>query len=665
MLAEVEVDIRRKQTRRRFALGALGLVLLASAIGARLHSRLTGDDAILSAQEWDLLRARWLDQTSPEKAPAAAATEPATKFIQQAPDLAPPRRPPVPALSPEIRDSQWEAYGAERPKSVLELQPFRSMTRMNVIGPDGVVMEAELVNLNPTINKWYLLNVRRPEGQTAYHLVNERRDAQELALDPENRFGLSLLDDRGKRECSLWSESAPTRLDAAAASPHPYVSLCGEEVTLRLKTPGRRTALEWAADFLRDSIWSGEQITVFVRDTIFQDAHLATSVTILPEHLVENRGASDLGPGPARLDPASADVLLLAEELGLEVEGAIEGQLPAGRWLPLRHHPDVFASAIRPDLIDREILKADRKRASALDPVEASALAYLVAFDLDRFALGFALGTEHPRVGWSPRAPETVRDSSLPGPDGIGDIAPIVATGIVPRAEAGRTVATFAGGFKREHGAFRVSDLAHQNRGSHYGFIEGGAILSRLQPGLATLFVLDDGRVSMKTWSEEDDALLPRIDSARQNGLALVETDPETGAIVPGKRVSQWASGNWSGSQDRRLRTVRAGACLQSAERGRFLLYAYFSSATPSAMARVFQAYGCEYAMMLDMNALEHTYLALYHRESDRLAVEHLIQGMEVLDKTAFGQVLPRFLGFADNRDFFYVLRREAPDAGS
>ena len=31
-------------------------------------------------------------------------------------------------------------------------------------------------------------------------------------------------------------------------------------------------------------------------------------------------------------------------------------------------------------------------------------------------------------------------------------------------------------------------------------------------------------------------------------------------------------------------------------------------------MARIFQAYRCDYAMLLDMNALEHTYLAMYRK---------------------------------------------------
>ena len=109
------------------------------------------------------------------------------------------------------------------------------------------------------------------------------------------------------------------------------------------------------------------------------------------------------------------------------------------------------------------------------------------------------------------------------------------------------------------------------------------------------------------------------------------------------------------------LRTLRAGLCLLERDGRRFLVYGYFSSATPSAMATVFQGIGCRDAMHLDMNALEHTYLAVYHREGTTLLVEHLVLGMSVVDQASGDQHLPRFVAFPDNRDFFYLLRRGRP----
>ena len=138
----------------------------------------------------------------------------------------------------------------------------------------------------------------------------------------------------------------------------------------------------------------------------------------------------------------------------------------------------------------------------------------------------------------------------------------------------------------------------------------------------------------------------------------LVEFDPATKAPVPGALVRSWGPGNWSGSADEKLRTMRSGAALQTNQGRRFLIYAVFSDATPSAMARIFQAYRCDYAMLLDMNALEHTYLALYRRSGSQMFVDHLLKGMSEVDKSAAGELVPRFLGYPDNRDFFYVMRR-------
>jgi hypothetical protein len=78
-------------------------------------------------------------------------------------------------------------------------------------------------------------------------------------------------------------------------------------------------------------------------------------------------------------------------------------------------------------------------------------------------------------------------------------------------------------------------------------------------------------------------------------------------------------------------------------------------------MAHVFSAYECDYAMLLDMNALEHTYLAVDVVDSDEFGVEHLVEGMDVLDVRKRGQIWPRFVGYSDNRDFFYVMRKPTP----
>ena len=245
-------------------------------------------------------------------------------------------------------------------------------------------------------------------------------------------------------------------------------------------------------------------------------------------------------PAPASLGADSADRAVTPEDLGIAVAGSVSGQLALGRWYPVANLPGIYLSVIQPEAIAKEILDSYPNKVSHLDAVEASALDYLIAFDLGAYDLGFILGTDHPRVDWSPRPPDAVRDDRLPGPDGIGTPAPLITTGMVSPKLVGRTVAAFTGGFKREHGAFRYGDLADRNHGSHYGFIEAGVVFSKLQPGLATLYRLDDGTVHMGTWSEADDRLLARIEFARQNGVPLIEPDPATGAPAPGPLVARW-----------------------------------------------------------------------------------------------------------------------------
>jgi hypothetical protein len=561
-------------------------------------------------------------------------------------------------LDREVLTRQAAEYDARRSKSVVELQQFRRTYTARIAGARGRSGQAVLINLSPRVNFWYLLQLTWDgEASASYHLTNSRPETHELILDAGFPGGLLLEGSRGRTACDLWSSDAPPSLAAASRLSTPYVTLCDDEVVLRRPTAGRRTRLEWATDFLRDEVWGGEGLTVLVRDSLFQDVHLVKGELIAGAADPRAAAAAPGLPAPARIDAGHAGDLLAPVGLGLALESP-RTRVQVGAWYPARDNPGVFVGVLQPGLVATTLLESSPRRAGRLDEVEAEALAYLVAFDLSRFEIDFSVGTDHPRVGWAARVRPEMQDGSLPGPDGIGDIAPLVAGGIIPYSLAERTVASFTGGFKRSHGAFKSGALAQRGFGSHYGFIESGVVLSKLQPGLATIFELDDGSVEMKTWSRDDDALLERIKFARQNGVPIIETDPATGEPVPGALVARWGDGNWSGSEDRRLRTVRAGICLQESAAGRFLLYGYFSSATPTAMARVFQAYGCSYAMITDMNALEHTYLALYRVEESRLTVDHLVEGMEVLDKIVDGQTLPRFLGFADNRDFFYVVRR-------
>lgn len=549
-----------------------------------------------------------------------------------------------------------EAFAAVRPKSVIELQQWRDPTTVSVPGPTGPRLTASFVNLNPWINEWYVVQLSWPDGQArTYHLENPSPRRVKVVLDPAWPEGLVLSVDGKEERCSLWSAEGGT-LEVARTSGRAYAPICSDRLALRNPMEGRRSKLEWTTDFLRDKVWGGEQITNLVKETLYKDSELATS-ELIPDGGAAEARARDGLPARPQLDPAVVGDKIVPVNLGLPLLDAGSGTLELGRWYAVEGSPGVFISAVEPRYVDPALTEPWGDRVRPLDPVEASALTYVVAFDLDSQSLRFDLGTHHPRVDWSARVPAAVRDSRLEGPDGFGTLAPLVRTGQVNPANVPRLVATFTGGFKRSHGAFRSGELSLLHSGSHYGWAEHGVIESKLQPGLATTVVWADGTVDVKVWQPEDDARLWAVRSARQNGVPLLQPDPETGLSVPGALVTRWGDGNWSGSAEGELRSVRASLCVQEGDQGRFLLYSWFSSATPSAMARVLGAYGCGTGMLTDMNALEHTYLSLHHFQDGVYTVHHLIQGMEVLDKERRGTYLPRFVGIPDNRDFFTILR--------
>jgi hypothetical protein len=557
--------------------------------------------------------------------------------------------------------NQAAEYADAVPKTILELQQFRQTTSSPIRSGAGAEGMATLINLNPTINVWYLLKVAWQDGsESSYHLENPEPRSRTLSLDSKYPAGIEILEGKARYPCNLFEGGATSTLNQAKNSQLIYAPLCDTRLFLRNPVKGHRTSLEAGAEFLRKQVWGGETIiTVFHH--LLEDSHRETAEMRTAEHegsAALNREMQGDLPLPAVTDPKYVDRLLTPSDLGLALETSENGGMRPGAWYSASGNPGIYVSLIEPELIDEAILESHKATVSSLDTVEGSALCYLVAFDLDRFDLAYALGTEHPAVDWSEHIQPGIKDPKLPGPDGIGTISPLVSTGLINPEYARRTVATFTGGFKRIHGAFKYGDLASKNYGSHYGFMENGVVFSKLQPGLATIFVLDDGSVQMKTWAGQDDQILAKIKYARQNGVPVVEFDEQSQSTVPGRLVNSWGPGNWSGSEDMKLRTIRSGVALQWNGRKRFLLYAVFSDATPSAMARVFQAYQCRYGMLLDMNALEHTYLAVYRRVGSQLFVDHLISGMSQVEKSDSGTPVPRFLGYPDNRDFFYLTRR-------
>lgn len=551
-------------------------------------------------------------------------------------------------LDPQTRALQMQQYEEDRTKTILELQPFR--TTQTAQGADGT--SYELVTLNPGVNSWFLLTVSSEgfwSSTRKFHLELADPERSNLTLVAGAEPELVIAGEATEFRCAPWSGRSP-ELDDAQYRGLPFAPICDERLFLRNRVKGNSTNREAVADFLRDNVVFGESLVNMIKGSFYEDAFMNSGPVIEGA----DAGETVKALGKAQLDNAP----VFRTSFNFDLDGAEGGRVEAGSWYAISDIPGVYASAMQPGMISRDILNRSGET-NGLDGVERGADVYLIAYDLEQFELGYELGTDHPRVDWSPRPSGAGRNYRIPGPDGIDDSAPLVRSGMLSPAKTERVVGTFASGFKRSHGAWRLTDKAYTNYGHHYGFISEGVVFSKLQPDLATIFVLDDGTIHMRTWTEADNALLPRIRYARQNGVAVIEPDPSTGIGVPGSQIRSWMGGNWSGDADAKLRTLRGGACMKTAGGRQFLMYGYFSTATPSAMARTFQAYGCDYAMLLDMNSQEHTYAAVYTHENGDVVPHHLVSGMAAIDsKRRDGTPIPRFVGFPDNRDFIYLLRK-------
>ncbi len=546
---------------------------------------------------------------------------------------------------------QLDQYFSKFPGSVLALQPFREAERREF--EDGTALN--FVRLNPAVNSWFLLEREPAENwgrKQSYHLENADPDVWKVALGEGDNPALVIQGEGETYNCRPWA-GEPSELTLAQKTFLPYSPVCEGRLYLRNRVSGNRTSREAVSEFLRKNVFFGDSLVNLIKGAFYQDAFLQSSA---------GEDEADSTAVVAALGRANLDRRpVMRPYMGLTLEGTDNGGMEAGSWYAVKDSPGVYASAMQPGMIANAILSR-RDETNWLDGVESGADVYLAAFDLSRFDVGYEMGTDHPALGWSSRPSGAGRNWNVPGPDGINSKAPLVTVGMVSPAMVDRVAATFTAGFKRDHGAFRFGPKATARNGYHYGFMTNGVILSRLHPELSTFYMTIDGEIGMKTWSDADNAQLDKLIFARQNGVPLIVTDPETGEGVPGPLVRYWGPGNWSGSAKAELRTVRGGACIREAEGRKILIYGYFSSHTPSAMARTFQAYGCNYAMLLDMNSQEHTYLSVHSKREDGsgLKSEHLVRGMANVDlRGNDGARIPRFVGYSDNRDFFYLLRKE------
>ena len=541
------------------------------------------------------------------------------------------------------RAAQFAAYREDFTRTIIEFQPFRA--ELLGTGADGTALR--LTSLNPYVNAWFVLETGEGRAAQSWHLENAAPELFTVSLGADGR-DLTIASEAGTVTCTPWQGDLQTARDQTL----PYVPICEGRLFLRNRGSGSRTTREAVTEFLRGYVPFGESLINLIKDTLYEDAYLTSAQTM------DEAEAGSVVAALGQADLRSHRVM--RANMRVDLVGADSGQMEAGSWYAVQDAPGIYASVVQPGMVSQEILSRPGE-ANGLDGVENNADVHMWAFDMSRFDLRYEIGTDHPEVDWSPRPSGAGRDYSLPGPDGFASVAPLAMTGMLNPVFMDRLAGIFAGGFKRDHGAWRLSDFAYTNHGHHYGFVVNGVVLSRLQPGLATLWVLQDGSVGMGTWGPDTESLLPHIRFARQNGTPLIEPSADGTGGVPGSQVRSWMGGNWSGSAEAQLRTLRSGVCVRAVDGRQILIYAVFSAATPSGMARTFQAYGCDYGMLLDMNSLDLTYSAIYTREpgAQDFTIVHLDRRMAESDsRHRDGTPMGRFIEFSDNRDFFYLLRR-------
>jgi len=238
--------------------------------------------------------------------------------------------------------NQAAEYADAVPKTILELQQFRQTTSSPIRSGAGAEGMATLINLNPTINVWYLLKVAWQDGsESSYHLENPEPRSRTLSLDSKYPAGIEILEGKARYPCNLFEGGATSTLNQAKNSQLIYAPLCDTRLFLRNPVKGHRTSLEAGAEFLRKQVWGGETIiTVFHH--LLEDSHRETAEMRTAEHegsAALNREMQGDLPLPAVTDPKYVDRLLTPSDLGLALETSENGGMRPGAWYSASGNP--------------------------------------------------------------------------------------------------------------------------------------------------------------------------------------------------------------------------------------------------------------------------------------------------------------------------------------
>lgn len=149
-------------------------------------------------------------------------------------------------------------HDSDVPKTIQELQQFRQTSSIHIKSHEGKDGIATLINLNPGVNAWFLLEFGWNDGsELAFHLENPEPRTRKLLLDEKHPMGIAIAEGKNRFYCDLFEGDA---LGQARASQHIFAPLCEGRVYLRNAAKGHRTNLEATTEFLREHVWGGESI---------------------------------------------------------------------------------------------------------------------------------------------------------------------------------------------------------------------------------------------------------------------------------------------------------------------------------------------------------------------------------------------------------------------
>ena len=509
-----------------------------------------------------------------------------------------------------------------QPYRLLPLQPHATIQKS--ITHDG--SDVELINLNPSIGRWLLLKIQGNDKKE--HWLHLDLGQEGLSKATLNRDGNIFIEPRDGAAVICRLDTLTAREDILKKHLEPFTSICSGTVFIRSKPEkGYKSNLESVTDWLREQGPIGEKVITWKKDLF---PHEGDPVQVSDDNTkIQNTS----GPAPAEIIPGSP-AKLSTVNIGFKLE---THNIANGTWLPVLGAPGVWVSMTAASFVPT--ISPDHK--------SSNSLAYFMAIELNSMDPRYSVGVDHPSVAWSTRAPGP---HETPGPDGFSTLEPLRRVGMVPPWAMNQLTAVIAGGFKREHSAFKAGPFSTKNHGSHYGFAEAGVVLSKIQPGLMTFFQRLGEQPQLKIWDKDEEVKgTDKLIFARQNGLALIEN----GSVGSDTGIS--FTGNWSGNQDGSPETMRSSLCVTEHKNKNYLIYGVYSKAVPKDMAQILKAYQCKNAMQMDMNAPALTYAAVVTK--DDKGIQKYIPLLGTMDDKNFGGT-GRFTNTPDTRDFIYFDRK-------